>query len=194
LETKEKVFKAAAELFSTQGYYNVSVREICEAANVTKPVLYYYFKDKEDVLAELIKFGNIRFKELLDEYIKPEESFAENLEGLCRVYENYSELYPYLIRIRIHVQLSPLPEKIKKLDSRESRELLSFITGIFAKGKKENFFNKNADLEMILYSLTAPIGVIIAQTVLFKGNQKGLKNDLKKYFQFWKSQFLKSEK
>ncbi len=193
-ETKIKVLVAASELISEQGYHNVSVREICEAAGVTKPVLYYYFKDKEDVLAELIKEGHQRFRDLIDKYIKPESSFEESLNGLFKVYENYAEVYPYLIRVRAHVQFSPLPEKIKTLSDKKSKELLELIVSVFTKGKEEKFFNKDVGLEMLAYSLIAPFSVMIAQTVLFKNNTKPLKDNLKKYFEFWKSQFFKREK
>jgi len=192
-DTKLKVLMAAAELVSTQGYHNVSVREICEAAGVTKPVLYYYFKDKEDVLAELIKEGHLRFKELIDKYIKADSSFEENLVGLYNVYVSYTNAYPYLIRISAHVQLSPLPEKIKSLSSKKTKEIMELINSIFTKGIKEKYFNKDIDPEMLAYSLTAPWGVFIAQGVLFN-NIKPLKDNLKKYFDFWKSQFLTKKK
>lgn len=49
------ILKAAAKLFAARGYDDVSVREIVEAAGVTKPVLYYYFKHKEGVARALIE-------------------------------------------------------------------------------------------------------------------------------------------
>jgi AcrR family transcriptional regulator len=193
-ETKTKVLKAASELISAQGYCNVSVREICETAGVTKPVLYYYFKDKEDLLAALIEEGHQRFKELFDKYINTKSPFQENLDGLYKVYERYAENYPYLIRVRAYVQLSPLPKRIKRLSDIKSKEVLELITSVFAKGKKDKFFSKDIELEMLVYILVAPLGVIIAQTVLLEDNTSPLKNNLKKYFYFWKSQFLKKEK
>ena len=54
-DTKNKIFVTAAKLFSNDGYYKVSVREICSNAGVTKPVLYYYFKDKESLLFEMVE-------------------------------------------------------------------------------------------------------------------------------------------
>lgn len=193
-ETKYKVLTAAAELISIQGYHNVSVREICEAAGVTKPVLYYYFKDKEDVLSELIKEGNLRFKELLDINVKPEKSLEKKLHGLFKAYLKYTEIYPHLIRISIIVQLSPLPEKIKSLSTKKSNEIIEYVSALFVQGKKEKLFPEDADLEMLTYSLMAPFGVIIAQSVLFKNNVKPLKDNLKKYFEFWKSHFLSKGK
>lgn len=193
-DTKLKILKAAAELISSQGYFNVSVREICEASRVTKPVLYYYFKDKEDVLAELIKEGYTRFKELTDKFINPDASFEENLDGLLKVYIHYSDTYPYLIKISTHVQLSPVPNKIKSLSAKLAEDAIKKIYSIFSKGIKEKYLNKDVELEMLVHSFIAPFGVFIAQSVILKNNKRTLKVNLKKYFDFWKSQFLKKGK
>jgi TetR/AcrR family transcriptional regulator len=42
------------ELFANKGYAGGSIREICEAAGVTKPVLYYHFRSKEHLYRELM--------------------------------------------------------------------------------------------------------------------------------------------
>ena len=45
---------AAMELFARKGYTGSSIREICQAAGVTKPVLYYHFRSKEQLYQELM--------------------------------------------------------------------------------------------------------------------------------------------
>ena len=98
-ETRTKVLIAAADLFATHGYYDVSVREICEAAGVTKPVLYYYFKDKDDLLLKLLLEVHSRLQKLFNQYIKTEESFEKNLDGLYKAYLNFALDYPFLIKL-----------------------------------------------------------------------------------------------
>jgi AcrR family transcriptional regulator len=51
---RESLLMAALELFTRCGYAASSVREICQAAGVTKPVLYYYFKSKEGLYLEIM--------------------------------------------------------------------------------------------------------------------------------------------
>ena len=46
--------RIAAGLFATQGYEATSVREIVEAAGVTKPTLYYYFGSKEGLAQAIL--------------------------------------------------------------------------------------------------------------------------------------------
>ena len=47
--------KAAFHLMAEKGLDKVSMREIAEKVNVTKPVLYYYFKNKEDLCRSIIE-------------------------------------------------------------------------------------------------------------------------------------------
>jgi AcrR family transcriptional regulator len=48
------VARTAARLFATRGYDATSVREIVEAAGVTKPTLYYHFGSKEGLAQALL--------------------------------------------------------------------------------------------------------------------------------------------
>jgi AcrR family transcriptional regulator len=51
---RESILKAAMGLFAEKGYAGCSIREICQMAGVTKPVLYYHFQSKEDLYQELM--------------------------------------------------------------------------------------------------------------------------------------------
>jgi AcrR family transcriptional regulator len=48
------ILNVAMELFAQKGYTGCSIREICQAAGVTKPVLYYHFRSKEHLYQELM--------------------------------------------------------------------------------------------------------------------------------------------
>ena len=49
-----QIMSAAMELFARKGYSATSVREIVQAAEVTNPMLYYYFESKEGLFHKLI--------------------------------------------------------------------------------------------------------------------------------------------
>ncbi|MBD3287505.1 TetR family transcriptional regulator [candidate division KSB1 bacterium] len=72
-QTKSKIFKEAAKLFSDKGYHAVSMREISERAKVTKPTIYYYFGSKEGIYKELVRtgieFANEDVKQIINQKI-----------------------------------------------------------------------------------------------------------------------------
>ena len=51
---KEEIMQQAFLLMAKKGIKEISMREIAQACGVTKPVLYYYFKDKEDLCSQMI--------------------------------------------------------------------------------------------------------------------------------------------
>jgi TetR/AcrR family transcriptional regulator len=51
---RNAILNIAMELFARKGYAACSIREICQAAGVTKPVLYYHFRSKEHLYQELM--------------------------------------------------------------------------------------------------------------------------------------------
>jgi TetR/AcrR family transcriptional regulator len=51
---RDRLLCAAVELFARKGYSATTVREIVDAAGVTKPVLYYHFGSKEGVYLALM--------------------------------------------------------------------------------------------------------------------------------------------
>lgn len=55
LNAQERILAAAADVFAEKGYDAAGVDEIAARANVTKPLIYYYFKGKKTILEELVK-------------------------------------------------------------------------------------------------------------------------------------------
>ncbi len=51
---RERLLDAAISLFAERGYAATSIREIVEAAGVTKPALYYYFQSKEGIFRAIL--------------------------------------------------------------------------------------------------------------------------------------------
>ena len=60
-ETRVKLFRCAVRLFSERGFWNVTVEDITEAADVGKGTFFNYFKSKDHVLGVMaeIQFGRI---------------------------------------------------------------------------------------------------------------------------------------
>ena len=54
-EAKERILQASVELFSRKGFDATSVTEIARSAEVTKALIYYYFKSKEEIMDSLVR-------------------------------------------------------------------------------------------------------------------------------------------
>jgi TetR/AcrR family transcriptional regulator len=52
---KERILREATRSFAEKGFGSTSVREVVEAAGVTKPTLYYWFENKEALFLEAVR-------------------------------------------------------------------------------------------------------------------------------------------
>lgn len=52
--TKRKILKSAYTLFRREGFTRISVDAIAELAGVTKRTVYYHFKSKDDIVADVL--------------------------------------------------------------------------------------------------------------------------------------------
>ena len=83
LNVREKLLASATLLFNRQGYAATSVREIVNAAGVTKPVLYHYFGNKEGIYLEIMRRFLGHFEERLALFRTRCGSARERLLRLC---------------------------------------------------------------------------------------------------------------
>lgn len=80
-EKKQNLINSAYELFMKKGINKTSVDEIVAKANVAKGTFYLYFKDKSDVMQEIVY--RISYSVLMEAYefakAREEDDFADNV-------------------------------------------------------------------------------------------------------------------
>jgi TetR/AcrR family transcriptional regulator len=104
---RDRLMRAALDLFNRKGYASTTVREIVEAAGVTKPVLYYYFANKEGIYLAL--FGDA-FEALLGDLAAAGVAGGgtrERILHLCdRVY-SFTREHLSLVRVMYSIYYGP---------------------------------------------------------------------------------------
>lgn len=50
---RERILDVAARLFAAQGYANTTIEQVARELGVTKPFVYYYFRDKQEIFETL---------------------------------------------------------------------------------------------------------------------------------------------
>jgi AcrR family transcriptional regulator len=85
---REAVIRAAARAFNARGYYNTSIDEIAAALNVTKPTIYYYVPNKEQLLLECILTG---LERVLEPFRRPREPGMSAREQFNQMIRHYAQ-------------------------------------------------------------------------------------------------------
>lgn len=77
--TREILLKNAINLFSQKGYSNTSIREIGKKAGISSSIIYHYFKNKEEMLFEIVHSST---KDLIRSLRETEERISDPVECL----------------------------------------------------------------------------------------------------------------
>lgn len=65
-DKRQAILDRSAELFSAHGYDRASMSKIAEACGVSKANLYHYYKDKEGLLFDVIRFHLEELREVVE--------------------------------------------------------------------------------------------------------------------------------
>jgi AcrR family transcriptional regulator len=116
---RDAVIRAAARAFNERGYHNTSLDDIAAALGVTKPTVYYYVENKEQLLFECFRAGLEPIRTALD---AAEISGDSGRERLRRVIADYARAiaseYGWCMVRAEHQDLGPeLSAQVKALKS-----------------------------------------------------------------------------
>jgi len=88
-ETKrEAVLQTAAQLFLEKSYGRTSMNDVAEKLNITKPALYHYFQNKEEILLECYRLGTGMIEETLNDIGAHLGTGLEKVEAFIYSYAN----------------------------------------------------------------------------------------------------------
>ncbi|MDR0646206.1 MAG: TetR/AcrR family transcriptional regulator [Elusimicrobiota bacterium] len=144
--TREKIINCAFDLFARKGIEKTSMREIAQDAGLTKPVIYYYFKDKDELCFEIIRnFIEMNERKIL-EFTKenPElDKFLENIFVDCLHKAKDKKILCFVMHLHSYISGHPeIKNELKKLISHRSGILEGFLKQKIKEGRlAENMFD-----------------------------------------------------
>jgi TetR/AcrR family transcriptional regulator len=98
---------AAINLFAKKGFAATSTREICEQAGVTKPVLYYYFRNKEQLYTDLISEAFGEYIRELEEAASVQALFPEKSRRLITTVFRFCRAHPESMWLAFRMVFAP---------------------------------------------------------------------------------------
>jgi AcrR family transcriptional regulator len=126
---REAVLKTAAELFLEKSYARTSMNDVADRLSITKPALYHYFQNKEEILLECYRLGTGMIGEILNDISSQCGTGLEKVEAFIYSYANVMTVNFGRCVMRIdeselsHDALSEVRGYKRKID----RRLRSFI-------------------------------------------------------------------
>ncbi len=118
-EVRQKILDAARELFWKNGYEATGIAEILKKAEVGSGSLYWFFRTKEDLLAEVLKeYIRLLYPNVAEPAFRQSEDPVERVFIICDRYREILLTYGFKLGCpvgRIVLELGDRYENIRKL-------------------------------------------------------------------------------
>jgi len=175
-ETKINIFRVAANLFAEKGYNGVSMREISEESNVSKPTIYYYFGSKEGVFKELINFGlqygRAQAKQISMLNIPVKERLVKIIQTRFRISYKHPDFSKFFLMVFVTSENLPFLSEFKK-QANIHRQLL---VDLIQEGVNSGEFGAGANPHLAAQIIGAVMGHFIGKQL--KEKKKILTDEL----------------
>ncbi len=129
------ILRKAAELFNERGFYETSLNELAKRLNVTKPSLYLYFKNKDDILLQILNQATVEFTPAME---LAKESDLCGIEKLKIFVLQYTQAMSGVFgKCMVLSGLSPLEPSSREQLTPTFRLLDTFVRNLLAEGIKD---------------------------------------------------------
>jgi AcrR family transcriptional regulator len=127
---RDAVLQTAAHMFLEQGYRRTSMSELAKRLQITKPALYYYFRNKEEILVECYRAGITLIETLLDKALVSRGTGLDKVKVYIEAYAKSVVLHDFgrCVSMLDENELSPETRKlVRALKRRIDASIRAYI-------------------------------------------------------------------
>jgi AcrR family transcriptional regulator len=175
--TSEHILKTALSLFCDKGYYATSIEAIAKQAQISKGLLYHYFKSKAEVLSALV---DLRIDEVLlvmnaaKAKPIPADGIRHIVEGALADVQRQPDVFRFYLNLFSQPNLDPIAaQSSQKLKDEQARQF-EVQTQMFERLGVENprmrslYFSATLQGIMLMFSTypkTFPLNAVKVQVL-----------------------------
>lgn len=173
LETRDKILDAARELFITEGYDGVSMREVADRIEYSPTAIYVHFADKEELFRELCHQDFRRLAQVF-QGIATLEDPADRLKQIGHAYINFGLEYPnhYKLMFMTPHPLTEPDERDRQVKGNPEVDSYAFLKQTVEEMIARGLFRDGLDdAELISQTLWAGVHGVISLEIAKRGDR-----------------------
>ena len=154
LTSKEKIIKAAIRNFAAKGYDGTSMDEIARAARLTKPMIYYHFKNKKDLYLYLLETHVERFFNRLQDILTAPRDHLQILSMLIDYYDESFRTNPEMLQL-FQRETVGNGRLLEQLTEKHLSKIQERMAAFFRDGARAGAFRSSLNYDLCALTLPA---------------------------------------
>jgi AcrR family transcriptional regulator len=137
---RQTMLDVAAKLFAERGFAGTSLQDVADALGISRPALYYYFPNKEEILASLVEEITVFSQQQSTKLATTKDTDpSETLRLMTRSHAKWLLDHAVAFRV-VDRSEADLPAAIRKVHNSAKRTLLNNFSAVIAHGSEIGHF------------------------------------------------------
>jgi AcrR family transcriptional regulator len=151
---REDILKKATELFDRQGYANTSLDDIARAVGIAREGIYYYFKNRAEILLHIIEPRSLALIHGLGAIMDaPGKSHAEKLHDAVRNHLEQFDLHCLEMTVSLRDGHLEDARAVRAVMARIWKEYEALWTRLVSEGQRAGAFRAMGDPKMLAFGI-----------------------------------------
>jgi AcrR family transcriptional regulator len=151
---REDILKKAVELFDRQGYANTSLDDIARAVGIAREGIYYYFKNRAEILLHIIEPRSLALIQGLRKIVAASDrGFAERLHDAIRNHLEQFDLHCLEMTVSLRDGHLEDARAVRAVMARIWKEYEALWTRLIAEGQRAGAFRAAGEPKMLAFGI-----------------------------------------
>jgi TetR/AcrR family fatty acid metabolism transcriptional regulator len=165
LTKRERILRAAIDVFAQSGYFNAKVSDIAHAAGVADGTIYLYFEGKEDLLVSIFREHTRNYLQSLEQALADIDRPKERIRTAIR--HHLATLgRDRALAIVAQVELRHSLKFMALLSHQEVADYLNILRKIVEDGQAEGSFRRNLNPQLMAKAVFGVLDEMVTSWML----------------------------
>jgi TetR/AcrR family fatty acid metabolism transcriptional regulator len=162
---RERILRAAVDVFAQHGYFNAKVSQIAKAAGVADGTIYLYFDGKEDVLITIFREYTRNYLHALEQRLANVNRAEERLRIMVRHHLETLGRDKALAAVS-QIELRHSLKFLSLFSQQEVADYLNVIRKIVEHGQEEGVFRRNVHPQLVAKAIFGVLDEMVTSWML----------------------------
>jgi AcrR family transcriptional regulator len=152
IETRQRLIKAAVDLYSKKGFAGASVEDVARRAGVTKGAFYHHFESKAHLIMAIhnsfVDMQIADITEIVEQDLSPQETLRDAIVLIMRNMINYKSSVSLFVR-----EYPTMPRAVDQVVRARRSEYEQLLINIIDRGRDGEVFHSGLPTNVLLYGI-----------------------------------------
>ena len=181
-KTKDKILEAAELIFHENGYKGARTTQIAEKAGISRTMLHYYYRTKEDLFQEVLLNSFGHFVKHVQQFILEKNDLKASIDKFVDLLYDMLQEKPSLPSFVVNL-LNESPELLTDLPFVQEEQIPSLFDPVLEEARKQQVIDSDITGEHLMINIYGLCAIPYLSAPLIQFKEQRSKEEMQQFMQ-----------